>query len=74
MRSPIAITVNSCLWLNADDVLLVKDQKAFLALKEPLAPDISAVLAPYHTGFGVSGRVTFSYYRERLIKNRVGMS
>ena len=30
-------------------------------------------MAPYHTGFDERGRVTFSYYRERLIKNRAGM-
>ena len=30
-------------------------------------------MAPYHVGFDGSGRVTFSYYRERLIKNRAGM-
>ena len=34
---------------------------------------ISVVMAPYHTGFDESGRVTFSYYRERLIKNHTGL-
>ena len=63
-----------CLWLDADDVLLEEDQEKFRALKEELDPGVSVVMAPYHTGFDGSGRVTFSYYRERLIKNRAGMN
>ncbi|MCI9242624.1 MAG: glycosyltransferase [Lawsonibacter sp.] len=62
-----------CLWLDADDVLLEEDQEKFRTLKEGLDPGVSVVMAPYHTGFDESGRVTFSYYRERLIKNRAGM-
>ena len=66
-------TMDYCLWLDADDVLLEEDQEKFQALKEGLDPGVSVVMAPYHTGFDESGRVTFSYYRERLIKNRAGM-
>ena len=66
-------TMDYCMWLDADDVLLEEDRAAFLKLKESLDPDVSVVMAPYHTGFDESGRVTFSYYRERLIKNHAGM-
>ncbi|MDE7218766.1 MAG: glycosyltransferase family 2 protein [Oscillospiraceae bacterium] len=66
-------SMDYCMWLDADDVLLEEDQTAFLELKETLDPAVSVVMAPYHTGFDESGRVTFSYYRERLIKNRAGM-
>ena len=66
-------SMDYCMWLDADDLLLEADQAAFLALKETLDPAVSVVMAPYHTGFDESGRVTFSYYRERLIKNRAGM-
>lgn len=66
-------SMDYCLWLDADDVLLEKDRTAFLALKETLDPSVSVVMAPYHTGFDENGRVTFSYYRERLIRNRTGM-
>lgn len=66
-------SMDYCLWLDADDVLLEEDRRAFLALKETLDPAVSVVMAPYHTGFDESGRVTFSYYRERLMKNRAGM-
>lgn len=66
-------SMDYCLWLDADDVLLEADREAFLKLKETLDPDVNVVMAPYHVGFDESGRVTFSYYRERLIKNRAGM-
>ena len=66
-------SMDYCLWLDADDVILEEDRAAFLALKETLDPAVSVVMAPYHTGFDEDGRVTFSYYRERLIKNRAGM-
>lgn len=66
-------TMDYCMWLDADDVLLEADRTAFLDLKETLDPAVSVVMAPYHTGFDQGGRVTFSYYRERLIKNRAGM-
>ena len=66
-------SMDYCLWLDADDVLLDVDQAAFRTLKETLDPAVSIVMAPYHTGFDENGRVTFSYYRERLIKNRAGM-
>ena len=66
-------SMDYCMWLDADDVLLEEDQRAFSALKETLDPAVSVVMAPYHTGFDESGRVTFSCYRERLIKNHAGM-
>jgi len=66
-------SMDYCMWLDADDLLLEEDQKSFLALKESLDPTVSVVMAPYHTGFDGSGRVTFFYYRERLIKNHTGM-
>ena len=66
-------SMDYCMWLDADDVLLEEDRTAFRELKETLDPAVSVVMAPYHTGFDEGGRVTFSYFRERLIKNRAGM-
>ncbi len=62
-----------CMWLDADDVLLDADRDAFLELKETLDPAVSVVMAKYNTGFDEHGNVTFSYFRERLIKNHTGM-
>lgn len=66
-------SMDYCMWLDADDIFLEEDRKKFLALKESLDPSVSVVMAPYHTGFDENGHVTFSYFRERLIKNRSGL-
>lgn len=66
-------SMDYCMWLDADDVLLEEDRRAFRRLKERLVPDVNAVMMKYNTGFDENGNVTFSYYRERLIKNGVGM-
>lgn len=49
-------------------MILDGDRAAFQTLKETLDPDISVVMAKYSTGFDEDGNVTFSYFRERLIK------
>lgn len=57
-----------CLWLDADDILLPEDHRAFLALKEALLPQTDLVMMKYHIAFDQSGAPTFSYFRERLIR------
>ena len=56
------------LWLDADDVLLPDDQEKLRKLKEDLDSSVDAVMMKYHTAFDINGKVTFSYYRERLVK------
>ena len=60
------------MWLDADDVLPETEQKKLLRLKEELDPDTDVVMMKYQTGFDQNGNVTFSYYRERLLKNGCG--
>ena len=62
-----------CMWLDADDVILDADRDAFQKLKDTLDPVVNVVMAQYNTGFDESGNVTFSYFRERLIKNHAGL-
>lgn len=62
-----------CMWLDADDVILESDRDAFQELKETMDPAVCVVMAKYNTGFDENGDVTFSYFRERLIKNHMGM-
>lgn len=62
-----------CMWLDADDVLMEQDRQEFAQLKAGLQPDVNAVMMRYNTGFDERGHVTFSYYRERIIKNHAGM-
>ncbi len=62
-----------CMWLDADDVIAPRDREKFLSLKESLGPGVDVVMMPYYTGFDAQGRVAFSYYRERIIRNHAGM-
>ena len=61
-------TMDYILWLDADDIILPEDVVKFKSLKETMAPDIDVVMMKYNTGFDAQGRVTFSYFRERLSK------
>lgn len=56
------------LWLDADDVLLESDQIRMKQLKETLDFSVDGVMMKYNTGFDKDGNVTFSFYRERLVK------
>ncbi|MDO5134506.1 MAG: glycosyltransferase family 2 protein [Eubacteriales bacterium] len=60
------------MWLDADDVLPVKSREELRRLKESLPEKTDVVMLPYKTGFDEEGRCTFSYYRERLVKNHRG--
>lgn len=62
-----------CMWLDADDLFLEEDCLAFKKMKKSLSPSVDVVMMKYNTGFDEKGNVTFSYYRERLIKNHAGM-
>lgn len=66
-------SMDYCMWLDADDILQEKDRQAFAKLKASLTEDINVVMMKYNTGFDELGNVTFSYYRERIIKSRAGM-
>ena len=57
------------MWLDADDVLTdkaVSDINSLKALLSEEKPDV--VMMKYNTGFDSDGNVTFSYYRERILK------
>lgn len=62
-----------CMWLDADDVFLEPDREKFLEMKAALTLNTDVVRMPYHVGFDENGQVTFSYYRERIVKNRQDM-
>lgn len=61
-------TKDYILWLDADDIILPEDKVKFINIKETLTSDVDAVMMKYNTGFDSQGKVTFSYYRERLSK------
>ena len=62
-------SMDYCMWMDADDVLEESEKDKFLELKQSLSPDIDIVMMRYHTSFDEAGRPSFSYYRERWIKN-----
>ena len=58
-----------CMWMDADDILEEKEKDKFLKLKQSLTPDTDMVMMKYHTAFDEAGKPSFSYYRERWIRN-----
>lgn len=62
-------TMEYCMWLDADDVLTDRDREGFLDLKRSLPPETDVVMMKYHIAFDAAGNPTFSYYRERLVRN-----
>ena len=61
-------TKDYLLWIDADDILLPVDRVKFMALKETLDGSVDAIMIKYNTGFDAQGNITFSYFRERLVK------
>lgn len=62
-------SMDYCMWLDADDVLLPEDREQLKALKQSLVSDVDMVMMKYHTAFDQQGKPVFSYYRERLVRN-----
>lgn len=62
-------SMDYCMWMDADDVLEETEKDKFLQLKQTLSPDVDIVMMKYHTSFDEAGRPSFSYFRERWIKN-----
>ncbi len=58
-----------CMWMDADDILEEKEKDKFLQLKQTLSSDIDFVMMKYHTSFDEAGKPSFSYFRERWIRN-----
>lgn len=58
------------MWLDADDVVPESEQKKIVALKEKLTETkADVVMMPYDVAFDAGGKPTFSYFRERIVKN-----
>lgn len=62
-------SMDYCMWLDADDVLEETEAEKFLQLKQTLTTDVDIVMMKYHTAFDDAGVPTFSFFRERWIKN-----
>lgn len=62
-------TCNYCMWLDADDILTSESAKKIKKLKKDLSSETDIVMLPYNIAFDEFGNPTFSYYRERIIRN-----
>lgn len=62
-------TMDYCMWMDADDILEKTQKNNFLQLKQTLPPDTDIVMMKYDTSFDEAGKPSFSYFRERWIRN-----
>ena len=62
-------SMDYCMWMDADDILEEKEKDKFLQLKHTLSPDTDIVMMKYNTAFDEAGSPSFSYFRERWIRN-----
>lgn len=62
------VSTDYWMWLDADDVLDEENLERLKSLKEALDPGTDVVMMEYAAGFDQSGRTTFSYFRERIMK------
>lgn len=57
------------MWLDADDVVMAEDKAKLQALRASLGRDADAYHMRYDVARDEFGNVTFSYYRERIVRN-----
>ena len=57
------------MWLDADDVLKPEEAEKIQRLKEEMPVDVDVVMMKYAIAFDEWDRPTFTYYRERLVRN-----
>lgn len=62
-------SMDYCMWMDADDILEESQKDKFLQLKQSLSPDTDIVMMKYNTSFDEAGKPSFSYFRERWIRN-----
>ena len=58
------------MWMDADDIFPETEKRKFFDFRETLEKQpCDVVMMKYDAGFDANGEPTFSYYRERLIRN-----
>lgn len=57
------------MWLDADDVITPSDLQKLMVLKGEMTGQVDVYMLKYDIAFDNVGRATFSYYRERILKN-----
>lgn len=62
-------SMDYCMWMDADDILEESEKDKFLKLKQTMSSDTDIVMMKYNTSFDEAGKPSFSYFRERWIRN-----
>lgn len=62
-------TKSYCMWLDADDVLKMEDKNKLKTFLQTHEPNFDVLMMKYNTGFDEQGNLTFSYFRERIVRN-----
>lgn len=57
------------MWMDADDVVSEESARKLISLKEELPFETDVVMMPYAVAFDEQGKASFSYYRERIVRN-----
>lgn len=60
------------MWLDADDIIPPQEAEKFRKMKESIPADTDVVMMPYAVAFDEDGQSTFTYYRERIVRNYAG--
>ena len=58
------------MWLDADDIVPLTSARSISRLMKKLDPGVDIVMLPYVLETESNGKPKFSYYRERILKNR----
>lgn len=61
-------TCDYCMWLDADDVVPIRSARAIAKLMARPG-DLDVVMLPYVLGTDSGGKPTFSFFRERIVRN-----
>lgn len=57
------------MWLDADDIVTPINANKILALKDSYDPQTDIFMFQYHVAFDLENHPTFTYYRERIVRN-----
>lgn len=57
-----------CMWLDGDDLLLEEDRIKFRKMKASVPKETDVVMLPYQVAFDAQGKATFVYQRERIVR------
>lgn len=63
-------TMDYCMWLDADDIIMDEDKEGLINLKKTLSKDTSVVMMKYNAEFDHNNKPTFTYYRERILRRK----